>query len=179
MDLSFLPAVNAALNGVATLLLLAGFLCIRRGRVALHRRCMLGAFAVSSLFLLLYVAHKVWRDFETTSFHAEGLAKTAYLAVLFSHVTLAMTVPVLAIAMIRLGLADRRAAHRRLARFAWPIWMYVSLTGVLIYALLYHLNPVPQTVPGHVSTGSRVELPAGGGGPGPTGRPVAQASGIP
>lgn len=141
MDLSFLPAVNASLNAVATGLLVAGFLYVRRGRVAAHRRCMLGAFSVSALFLALYVAHKVSRDFENTPFHAEGLARAAYLALLFSHLTLAMAVPVLAIALIRLGLADRRTAHRRLARYAWPIWLYVSLTGVAIYVLLYHLNP--------------------------------------
>ena len=143
MDLSFLPAVNASLNALATGLLVAGFACVRRGRLVAHRRCMIGAFCVSSLFLVLYVTHKVWRDFESTPFHAEGLAHAAYLALLLSHLTLAMAVPVLAIAMIRLGLADRRAAHRRLARYAWPIWIYVSLTGVAIYVLLYHLNPAP------------------------------------
>ncbi len=143
MDLSFLPSVNAALNAAATALLLAGRLLIRRGRERAHRRAMLGAFCVSALFLVLYVVHKWWRDFEHTPFRAEGAAQLAYLVLLFSHLGLAMTVPVLAIAMIRLGLADRRAAHRRLARFAWPIWMYVSVTGILIYLLLYRLNPTP------------------------------------
>ena len=141
MDLSFLPSVNAALNGVATVLLVVGRRLARQGRIEAHRRVMLSAFCVSSLFLVLYVLHKAWRNFENTPFHAEGVARVAYLAMLFSHVSLAMTVPVLAIVMIRLGLSDRREAHRRLARFAWPIWMYVSLTGILIYALLYHLNP--------------------------------------
>ncbi len=141
MDLSFLPPVNAALNGIAALLLLAGLLLVRRRRIAAHRRVMLTAFAVSSLFLLCYVAHKAWRGFESTTFHAEGAAKVAYLALLFSHVTLAMAVPVLAITLIALGLRGRIARHRRLARVAWPIWMYVSVTGVVIYLLLYHLNP--------------------------------------
>jgi putative membrane protein len=103
---------------------------------------MLTAFALSSLFLVLYVAHKAARGFESTSFHAEGAARAAYLALLVSHVTLAMTIPPLAIALVVLGLRGRFARHRRLARFAWPIWMYVSVTGVLIYLLLYHLNPV-------------------------------------
>ncbi len=84
-----------------------------------------------------------WRGFEHTPFHAEGVAKVAYLCLLFSHLLLAMTVPVLAVVMIRLGLRQRLDAHRRLAKVAWPIWMYVSVTGVMIYALLYHLNPVP------------------------------------
>lgn len=141
MDFSFLPAVNASLNAIATLLLVRGRLLARAGRVDAHRRTMLTAFGVSSLFLALYLLHKASRGFESTTFHAEGVAKLAYLVMLVSHVTLAASVPVLAILLIRHGLADRIAAHRRLARIAWPIWMYVSVTGVLIYVLLYHLNP--------------------------------------
>ncbi len=147
MDLSFLPAVNATLNGLATGLLIAGRVLIKKGRVDAHRRTMIGAFAVSSLFLLLYVTHKVWRDFEATTFNVEGTAKLAYLALLFTHLTLAMTVPVLAIALLRLGLTGRFATHRRLARVAWPIWMYVSVTGVVIYVLLYPLNPPKKVAP--------------------------------
>ena len=141
MDLSFLPGVNAGLNAIAALLLVAGLLLIRRRRIDAHRRVMLTAFAVSSLFLACYIAHKVSRGFESTTFHAEGAAKLAYLALLFSHVTLAMTVPFLAITLIVLGLRGRIERHRRLARVAWPIWMYVSVTGVVIYLLLYHFNP--------------------------------------
>jgi len=102
---------------------------------------MLAAFALSSLFLVLYVAHKAARSFENTPFHAEGAARVAYLALLASHVTLAIAIPPLAIALVALGLRGRIARHRRLARIAWPIWMYVSVTGVAIYFLLYHLNP--------------------------------------
>lgn len=141
MDLGFLPAINAALNATATVLLVRGRRLARAGAREAHRRTMLAAFAVSSVFLVLYVAHKASRGFENTTFHAEGLAKAAYLALLFSHVTLAITVPILAIALIRLAVRDRVAAHRKLARIAWPIWIYVSITGVLIYVLLYHLNP--------------------------------------
>jgi len=143
VDLSFLPAVNASLNAVATVLLVRGRLLIRAGRVAAHRRTMLTAFAVSALFLALYLLHKASRGFENTTFHAEGAAKVAYLLFLASHVLLAMTVPVFAILLIRHGLAGRIARHRRLARIAWPIWMYVSVTGVAIYLLLYPLNPGP------------------------------------
>lgn len=142
MDLSFLPAVNAGLNGLALTLLVTGRRLVKQGRIDAHRRVMLSAFGVSSLFLFFYVSHKVSRGFESTTFHVEGAAKLAYLVLLFSHVVLAATVPVLAILLIRLGLRDERPKHRRLARIAWPIWMYVSVTGVLIYALLYHLNPV-------------------------------------
>jgi len=142
LDLSFLPAVNASLNAVAAVLLLRGRLLARAHRVAEHRLTMTAAFVVSSLFLALYLLHKWSRGFENTTFHAEGPAKAAYLALLFSHVTLAIVVPPLAIALIALGARGRVERHRRLARWAWPIWMYVSLTGVLIYVLLYHLNPV-------------------------------------
>ncbi len=142
MDLSYLPAVNASLNGIAALLLIRGRVLARAGRVDAHRRTMLTAFGISSLFLVLYVLHKASHGFESTTLHVQGVAKVAYLMMLASHVALAMAVPVLAILLIRHGLAGRIGAHRRLARIAWPIWMYVSVTGVLIYVLLYHLNPV-------------------------------------
>lgn len=147
MDLSFLPAVNAGLNCVAALLLVYGRILARRGMLRAHRLVMSSAFAVSALFLILYVAHKASRGFENTGFNAVGAWKAAYLGMLFSHVTLAMSVPVMAIWLIRLGLRDERKRHRRLARVAWPIWMYVSLTGVAIYLLLYHFNP-PARLPG-------------------------------
>jgi uncharacterized membrane protein YozB (DUF420 family) len=143
MDLSFLPAVNASLNGVATVLLVVGRGLARRGAIDAHRRVMISAFGVSALFLVLYLAHKIWRGFEHTPYHGTGAARTAYLAILASHLVLAMAVPVLALLLIRLGLADRRAEHRRLARWAWPVWLYVSVTGIVIYAMLYHWNPVP------------------------------------
>jgi uncharacterized membrane protein YozB (DUF420 family) len=143
VDLSFLPAVNAALNATASVLLVWGRRLARRREIDRHRRVMLSAFAVSSLFLAFYLAHKVWKDFENTTFHAEGLAKAAYLTLLASHVVLAASVPVFAITLIHLGLRGRFETHRRIARIAWPIWMYVSVTGVLIYLLLYPLNPGP------------------------------------
>jgi uncharacterized membrane protein YozB (DUF420 family) len=141
MDLAFLPSVNAALNAVAAVLLVRGRRLARRREIQAHRRTMGLAFAVSTLFLALYVLHKAARDFENTPFHGEGLARAAYLLLLASHVTLAMAVPFLAIALIALGLRGQLARHRRLARVAWPIWMYVSLTGVMIYLVLYHLDP--------------------------------------
>jgi uncharacterized membrane protein YozB (DUF420 family) len=141
LDLSFLPAVNASLNAVAAALLVRGRWLARAGRVDAHRRTMLAAFGVSTLFLALYLLHKAARGFESTTLHVAGAAKTAYLLMLASHVVLAMAVPVLAILLIRFGLAGRIATHRRLARIAWPIWMYVSITGVLIYWLLYQWNP--------------------------------------
>jgi uncharacterized membrane protein YozB (DUF420 family) len=141
MDLSGLPAVNASLNAVATVLLLRGRALVKRGRVDAHRRTMLAAFAVSSVFLALYVLHKASRSFENTHFAGEGALRVAYFAILITHVTLAITVPFLAGALIRFGLRGEIARHRRLARVAWPIWLYVSVTGVVIYMALYQLNP--------------------------------------
>jgi uncharacterized membrane protein YozB (DUF420 family) len=141
MDLSWLPSLNAALNGLAAALLVVGRGLARRREVDRHARTMVSAFAVSTLFLVLYVAHKVWRGFEPTIYHGEGLARTAYLVILATHSVLAAMVPFLAITLIVLGVRRRVASHRRLARIAWPIWMYVSVTGVVIYLLLYPLNP--------------------------------------
>ena len=138
-----LATINAALNAVAAVLLFVGRRLAKAGRVDTHRRVMLTAFGVSAVFLALYLGRKVVFGLESATFHAEGAAKVAYLVFLASHVVLAMAVPVLAILLIRLGLADRRAAHRRLARWAWPVWMYVSASGVVIYLLLYPLNPTP------------------------------------
>ena len=159
MDTSILPAVNAALNALAAVLLVIGRGLARRRRVAEHRRVMIAAFCVSSVFLACYLVHKVARDFENTTFHAAGLAKAAYLALLASHVSLAMTVPVLAIILVVLGVRGSFTRHRRIARWAWPIWMYVSVTGVAIYVLLYHLNPAPNGLNG--AQLSRSALPAG------------------
>ena len=135
MDLSFLPAVNASLNAAATALLVAGRVLVRRGRIAAHRRAMLSAFGVSAL--------KASRGFENTPFGGEGAVRLLYLSILFTHLTLAMAVPFLAVILVALGLRGRIARHRRLARVAWPIWIYVSVTGVIVYAMLYHLNPTP------------------------------------
>jgi len=102
---------------------------------------MLAAFAVSSLFLVLYVVEKVLRGFESTHYHGVGVVHTLYLCMLASHVVLAMSVPVFAVVLIRLAWTGRFARHRAVARVAWPIWLYVSVTGVLIYLMLYPFNP--------------------------------------
>ena len=153
MDLSFLPAVNASLNAIAAVLLVRGRMLARAKRIDAHRRTMLSAFAVSTLFLARYLLHKAARGFESTTLQVTGAAKVAYLLMLASHVLLAMTVPVFAILLIRHGLAGRIAQHRRLARIAWPIWIYVSVTGVLIYLLLSPWSPAVATAAAaHVAT---------------------------
>ncbi|MCX5662344.1 MAG: DUF420 domain-containing protein [Planctomycetota bacterium] len=143
MDLSFLPAVNASLNATAGVLLVTGFVFVKRKNIPAHRACMMSAFAASSLFLVFYITHYVWRASATGTAHTKyhGPAPTFYYVMLLTHIVLAMLVPVLAIWLIRLGLARRDALHRRVAKVALPIWLYVSVTGVLIYFMLYHLNP--------------------------------------
>lgn len=137
-----LPAVNASLNGLATALLAAGFLLIKRGRVAAHRNVMLAAFAVSIAFLASYVLYHAALQRATglhgKEFAGSGAARFVYLAILVSHVLLAMTVPVLAVITIYRAWKKDWAKHRRIAKITWPIWMYVSVTGVIIYGMLYH-----------------------------------------
>lgn len=145
MDLSFLPAVNATLNGIAALLLAVGYAMIRSGRIRAHACCMIGAFSTSAVFLVSYVTHYVWRagvkGGAHTPYNAEGLLKTFYYLMLLSHILLALAVPVLAIRMLWLAGQRRFENHRRLGRVAVPIWFYVSVTGVLIYFMLYQWNP--------------------------------------
>lgn len=132
-----LPPLNACLNGLAALLLLAGFVCIRRGRRDLHARFMVSAFVTSALFLVSYLVRFSLTG--TTPFPGEGVAKAVYLAILFSHMALAAAV--VPLVLRALWLAARRkdyARHRRIARVTLPIWMYVSVTGVVVYAMLYH-----------------------------------------
>jgi putative membrane protein len=131
-----LPVVNASLNSFSALLLGAGFYFIKQRQIEAHRRCMMAAFYVSGLFLICYLIR-----FSLTGTHrfpGEGAAKLVYLGILFSHMTLAAVTPVLAIRAIFLARRKRIAEHRRLVRYAWPIWMYVSVTGVVVYAMLYH-----------------------------------------
>ena len=139
IDLSFLPHVNAGLNATATVLLLVGLFHIKRKNIESHKRCMITAFAVSTAFFVLYITHNLWKG-SHTPFNREGYQKLLYLIILFSHLTLAMLVPVFAVVLVFLGLKRRDRTHRRIAIFGFPIWLYVSVTGVVIYVMLYHLN---------------------------------------
>lgn len=137
-----LPAVNATLNGVAAVLLLLGYRAIRGGRRETHRRFMLAAFAASTLFLACYLYyHLAVARGQPTRFNGAGLARTSYLALLLSHTVLAaVNLPMV---LRTLWLAHRQdwERHRRLARWTFPIWLYVSVTGVVVYVVLYHFNP--------------------------------------
>jgi uncharacterized membrane protein YozB (DUF420 family) len=130
-----LPAVNATLNGVAGVLLLIGFLLIRSRRIDLHRRFMIGAFVASSLFLVSYLVYHA--QVGSVRFTRQGFVRPLYFTILITHVVLAATVLPLAILTLTRGLKGRFSAHRAIARWTLPIWLYVSVTGVLVYVLLY------------------------------------------
>jgi uncharacterized membrane protein YozB (DUF420 family) len=137
------PAINAALNFTCFVFLVLGRMAIARDDVALHRRRMLVAFTASSVFLASYLIR-----FATTGVHrypGDGWDKTLYLVTLFSHMALAVVLVPLVIGALRRALRGDFAAHKRLVRFTWPIWVYVSVTGVLVYLMLYHLAPVLHT----------------------------------
>ena len=135
MTIDDLPAVNASLNAVSGILLLVGFALIRTRRIAQHRKVMLAAFATSSLFLVCYVVYHA--QVGSVRFTRQGFVRPLYYTILVTHVTLAAAVPPLAIVTLTRGLKGRYPQHRRLARWTFPIWLYVSVTGVLVYVLLY------------------------------------------
>jgi protein SCO1 len=139
----YLPAVNAALNGTCAILLVTGFLLIRRRFVLPHKICMLAALGVAAIFLASYLYyHFVVLQGEPTRFPGEGWVRSLYLVVLLSHTVLAVVVAPLALTVTYLGLRDRLARHVRLARWTLPVWFYVSVTGVVVYWMLYQLYPV-------------------------------------
>ena len=133
--LSDLPALNATLNGIAGLFLLSGYYFIRRRQIARHRASMIGAFATSTLFLISYVIYHA--NVGSRPFHGEGPIRIVYFTILISHIILAASVVPLALITLVRGLRRDDARHRRIAKFTWPIWMYVSVTGVMVYWMLY------------------------------------------
>jgi putative membrane protein len=134
-----LPSVNAALNGTSAVLALAGWIAIRRGRRELHRALMLAAVSASALFLVSYLTRVALTG--THRFPGSGWAKALYLAVLASHTVLAAAAAPMVLRTLFLALRDRLPEHRRLARWTLPVWLYVSVTGVIVYLALYHLAP--------------------------------------
>lgn len=139
-----LPAVNAALNGLCTVLLLWGYTLIRRRRVEAHKRVMISAFIVSVVFLtcyLIYHAHVGSVRYPNT-----GFVRYLYYSILITHVLLAFSVPVLAIVTLTRAFRGKFDKHRRIARWTFPIWLYVSVTGVIVYLMLYRFaHPVIPT----------------------------------
>lgn len=137
MTVHDLPAVNASLNATSTVLLLTGYTLIRQGKREQHRKVMLSAFGVSVLFLICYVIYHA--QVGSVKFQGQGWLRPVYFTILITHVMLAATIPVFAIMTLRRALRGEFAKHRKLARITYPIWLYVSITGVIVYLMLYHL----------------------------------------
>ena len=135
MTVHDLPAVNATLNAIAGVLLCVAYVLIRQRRIAAHRRTMIAAFATSSLFLICYVIYHA--QVGSVRFTRQGFVRPLYFTILITHVTLAAAVLPLAIVTLSRGLKERFKQHRAIARWTLPIWLYVSVTGVLVYVLLY------------------------------------------
>ena len=135
MTVHDLPAVNASLNALSGILLLTGYVMIRTRRIKQHRRCMIAAFITSSVFLVCYVVYHL--QVGSVPFTRQGFVRPMYFTILITHVTLAAAVVPLALVALSRGLKGRYPQHVRVARWTFPIWLYVSVTGVLVYVLLY------------------------------------------
>ena len=136
-----LPLINACLNGLATVLLLTGWVHIHRGNREAHRTCMVAAFVTSCVFLVLYLVHKYLLHSVHTPFRGPDFLRLPYFVMLISHILLAICVPPLAIVTMRRAMRGDLVGHKRLARWTFPIWLYVSITGVLVYLVLYQIWP--------------------------------------
>ena len=133
----FFPHINATLNACSLVLIIAGLVAVKRGKIAGHQRFMLGAATTSALFLVCYLAYHF--AVGSVRFNREGTIRTVYLAILLSHTILAVVQVPLILITIRHGLKGRIAQHKRIAKITAPIWLYVSLTGVVVYWMLYQL----------------------------------------
>ena len=137
MSLSDLPALNASLNATSAVLLMSGYAFIRRGYVRRHRAAMISACIVSALFLTSYVIYHA--NIGSKPFPGQGPIRLVYFTILLTHVLLAIAVPPLALITLSRGLRARFDRHVAIARWTFPIWMYVSVTGVIVYLMLYHM----------------------------------------
>ena len=136
--ISSLPAVNATLNAISTVLLAVGYVMIRQRKISAHRNCMISAFGVSALFLTSYLIYHYHAG--SKGFTLEGWIRPIYFTILISHVLLAFLILPLALRTLYLAWRKRIAKHRRIAQLTLPLWLYVSATGVIIYWMLYHLQ---------------------------------------
>ena len=141
MPIQWFPPFNAALNAITGILIVSGFLLIRRKKVALHRACMISAVISSSLFLISYVTYHIGYGAGVTRFAGTGWVRPLYLVILISHTTLAVTVVPFVIVTLTRALRGKFLRHRAIARYTFPMWLYVSVTGVIVYVMLYQLYP--------------------------------------
>ena len=137
ISVSQLPAVNAALNSLSAILLVGGYLFIKSRNIKAHKACMLSAFASSMLFLVSYLVYHY--QVGSVPFKGEGGIRLVYFTILLTHTLLATTVVPLALVTLFRAFKERFDAHRRIARWTFPIWLYVSVTGVIVYWMLYRL----------------------------------------
>jgi putative membrane protein len=136
-SVSDLPLVNASLNGIATVLLLVGYVCIRQRRIAAHRAAMVSAFATSVLFLISYLVYHAHAG--SRPFPGQGPIRVVYFVILISHIILAATIPPLAGITLWRAYRRRFDRHMKIARWTLPVWLYVSVTGIVVYWMLYQL----------------------------------------
>jgi uncharacterized membrane protein YozB (DUF420 family) len=139
MTYSDLPLINASLNGASAVLLTSGFIFIRRKQQAAHANCMIAAVICSIVFLICYLTYHA--HVGATHFREPAWFRPYYLTLLISHTILAVIIVPLVIITVTFALRGRFASHKKIARWTWPIWMYVSVTGVLVYLLLYQIYP--------------------------------------
>ena len=139
MSISDLPAVNACLNSLSALFLTAGFIFIRRKNIPAHRNCMISAFVTSTVFLICYLVYHAYAG--RTTFKDPAWFRPIYLTILLTHTVLAVVIVPLILMTLSRALKQRFELHKKIARWTWPIWMYVSVTGVVIYLLLYQIFP--------------------------------------
>jgi uncharacterized membrane protein YozB (DUF420 family) len=137
ISVSQLPSLNASLNSLSAVLLMLGFLFIKSKNIKAHKACMLAAFTSSSLFLISYLVYHY--QVGSVAFKGQGAIRTLYFAILVTHTILAAAVVPLALITLARALKQRFPAHRRIARWTFPIWLYVSLTGVIVYVMLYRM----------------------------------------
>ena len=139
-----LPFINACLNGLATIFLTLGFVFIKKGNKTAHRNCMISAFVTSAVFLACYLTYHINTE-AVTRFVEPAWFRPIYLVLLFTHVVLAVVILPLIFMTLSRALKERFEQHKKIAKWTWPLWMYVSITGVLIYLLLYQIFPQPQS----------------------------------
>jgi uncharacterized membrane protein YozB (DUF420 family) len=144
MSINFLPTLNAILNATSGILITIGFFLIRRKRVAAHRACMIGAVTSSTLFLISYLVYHVGFRAGVTRFTGTGWVRPVYFGILISHTILAVTIVPFVIVTLTRALRGRFILHRRIARWTFPMWLYVSVTGVIVYLMLYQFYPAAR-----------------------------------
>lgn len=145
MSIHDLPAVNASLNGLSAIFLIAGFIFIRQKKIITHRNCMISAFCTSILFLICYIVYHSYRykvlHVGPTQFLEPHWFRPIYLTILISHTILAIVIVPLILITLSRALREKFDKHKKIARWTWPLWMYVSVTGVIVYLLLYQIFP--------------------------------------